>query len=199
MIGFYRTLGGTQSWEYYDLKTDVVILGDVAGYKYLLSLVEQATRLVSNERVSQSLLPNSMQMVITGAVEGKDEPKLRIIERPIVMNGRGNMEVVIMGGKAAYCKLQAILQDLIERPSNDVSHHVHIDDSDGFLLPRSISLNIRQPMEVWNPKKLENWTYLLDGKTANYFPAELDYMVKNPEPYFDFDEDLVRHYLMSTN
>jgi hypothetical protein len=183
---FIRTAGVFCCWDYYESKTDVLIFGDVAGYRSFSQTILKAKTSKSNLHLS--LLdghPQSMRGVILPAKADKSSrPRLKLIERFVHFKGRPNMELIIFGNQRGYDYLSEMITRLAHSKDSDPSEHVHLDDLvDSVLVRRSVSLNIRAPLGHWNRRGLGEYSGLVYGKNLDRLPPGLEYMTKTKERY----------------
>ena len=178
----------------YEQTTEAVVLGDVGGYEAFCGLLESAEDTGSLLAVPAGLLlPNSMRVAILGAFETAQEPAIRIIERPVVVDGEGNMEMVILGNKWGYQRLREVFRSLAEQSDGTVDDHVHLEEGENsFLIPRSVALNIHRPLRIWETYRLGGWECLVNERSENYFPSDILYMLQHLAPYTEINRDEAR-------
>lgn len=183
---FIRSATCLDCWDYYETKTDVWVFGDVEGYDSLRQDILKATG--ATENIHLTLLERhatSMRGVVLPA-KGMDSrrPRLKFIERFIPDKSGPNMELVIFGNQAGYRyladKIAKLMQDYLGRPSE----HLHLDDhSDPHLLPRSVALNLRGPVQKWGRKSLAEHGDLVYSKSVDFLPSALDHRVQQGGEY----------------
>lgn len=178
------------------------MFGDVGGFRYLSDCLNAARSSVGNVHLDEiDLASNSMRVVVVPSNNmGADEAHLRIIERPVFVNGSANMEVVICGNDRGYQHLA----DLVTRVAGDtdegLDNHWHLDDAvDACLIPRSISLNIRSPLIEWSKENLGHWTGVVLERQPDYLPEDIHFMFESPEPYEEVCEKFARECLQLRN
>ncbi len=182
---FVRSKTETHSWEYFDSKTEAIVLGDREGYAYLISCMSKAktgkTHVYLNEIDASSY---SMRVVICPAAKNDFPEMLRIIERPVYLNGSPNMELVICGNIAGYVRIITMFSAVLQSSSDGFDNHIHLDDvSDVCLVPRSVSLNIRSPLDYWSKELAGIWSDKIYCRQADFMPTGIEYLFSNPEHY----------------
>jgi len=193
-----RSTTGMQSWEYYELKTEALMFGDVEGYKYFVDCLDAARSSTRNIHLDEiSAASNSMRVVVVPSSEvAADESRLRIIERPVFVNASANMELVICGNDGGYQHLAALVDQAVSDTNGDPDNHLHLDDAtDACLIRRSVSLNIRSPLIEWSKEKLGHWADAVLERQPDYLPKDIDYLFKAPEPYQEIGDELASEYL----
>lgn len=202
MIGFYRTTGGQHCVDYFESRTEVLVIGDISGFRVFLQTLRTASSEGKAMRMQSShLSPFSMDVSISAPLEGLSSfGVVRVIERPIYEIGseRPNMEMVILGDSKGYALFELELAKIANKVGGDIYDHIHIDDGPfSILMPRSLMLNVRSPLRCFNEKELGDYAHLLRGPSPNYFPREIRYMVQEREPYESVSPEQLRSYLIS--
>ncbi len=154
--------------DYYERRTDVWVFGDVAGYANFIEQLGRAKTLTTNIHVDCSRKPpNSMRVVITPAQRRLRKPRVKIVERAVLCGGSFEMELVIAGNAAGYSWLSRVFRN--------VSDHDHVDDITCYdrVEPRSVALNIREPLKRWSRKGLEYHDSLVHVRQASFLPGGL--------------------------
>jgi hypothetical protein len=195
---FIRSTTGRHSWEYYELKTEVLMFGDIKGYKYFVDCLNAARFSLSNVYLDEiDTTSNSMRVVVLPSIEvAAGEARLRIIERPVFVNESANMELVICGNSSGYKHLAALVNQIASDTDEDLDNHLHLDDdTDACLIRRSVSLNIRSPLIEWSKKKLEHWVDTVLERRSDYLPEDINYLFESPEPYQEIGIELARKYI----
>lgn len=154
--------------DYYERRTDVWVFGDVAGYAYFVEQLNLAKKSTANIHVNCSKKPpNSMRVVITPAQRRLRTPRVKIVERVVLAADSFEMELVIAGNAAGYSWLSRLFMN--------VGDHDHVDDIKCYDLvePRSVGLNVREPLKRWSRKGLEYQESLVYERQASFLPGGL--------------------------
>jgi hypothetical protein len=169
----------TTSWDsslMYDFKTEVVIFGDIAAYQDVASRLRAAAG--GNEAIDPCIdttQSNSMSLVIAAPAKPSGRGAcVRLLERAVQLNGAACMELIVYGNCEGYCWLADQFDRLLLHV-DDIDFHLHIDD--WYLkeiVPRSVSLNIRGPLRVWQLENLDHWRALVTERQDSYLPTHLD-------------------------
>src|SRR5579863_2021590 len=170
----------------FEIVTDVWVFGDVCGYRYARSMVLNAKGTQKPIRLDAiSHDAHSMRVLILPANRRLiRRPRVKLVERLIWDRDRLNMELVVYGNPLGYDRLAAVLQQAIDDPE-DPSNHEHCDDSPGrgrWVLPRSVSLNARRPLTIWNLDSLGPYKSFVADRQATFLP-ESRLIVIAPERY----------------
>ena len=195
---FIRSTTGIHSWEYYELKTEALMFGDVEGYQYFVDCLNAARSSTRNVHLDEiDARSNSMRVVVVPSREvAAGEARLRIIERPVFVNESANMELVICGNSGGYQHLAALVNQAATDTEEDPDNHLHLADAtDACLIRRSVSLNIRSPLIEWSKKKLGHWADAVFDRQPDYLPKDINYLFESPEPYQEIGYELASEYL----
>ena len=169
-----------QSEDVYDFKTDVWVFGDVEGYRLLSRCLRRAckSRRVANVHDFVSGTAVSMLCAITPVDRDVKDARLKIAERLVFIRRRPRMEVIIHGSEAAYQKLADIIDEVCRDYTDIPQEHIHMDDwTDDWVIPRSISLNIRGPLSRWSKKGLQEYADFVYQPSEFTLPEEYDFDV----------------------
>lgn len=188
-IYFIRSYTGYYNCDYYEQKTDVWIFSDIKGYNYLVDKLKKARNSKKNIRLLElDFKSNTMNVVLLKPVYNSiKQPRIKFAERIIYIRNKPEMELIIIGNKPGYDYLIDIFNDFINDSREDLNAHLHLDDQyNKELVKRSISLNIRDALKVWNKNKLDIYQDDIFNKKKKYLPYDLeDY--KMAEPYTDIE------------
>jgi hypothetical protein len=185
-LAFIRSATCFECWDYYEKKTDVWVFGNVDGYDWFRQNLVKATRATKN--IHLTLLeqhPTSMRSVILPAkTDDSPRPRLKFIERFVSSQGSPNMELVIFGNEAGYLYLADKIAKLANENVGSPSEHVHLDDlSDPHVVPRSVSLNLRGPIQKWEAKHFGEYSDLVHSKSQDFLPTALNYRLREDDEY----------------
>ena len=176
--------------------TDVWVFGDVRGYLYARSMILDAKG--SAKAIRLHAIPHdshSMRVLILPANRRVTaRPRVKLAERLIWDSGRLKMELVVYGNPAGYDRLAAVFKRSADDPG-DASNHEHIDDSTmrgRWLVPRSVSLNVRSPLPRWDLESLGPYKTVVANRQKDFLPDSRLISVA-PERYQPISaEDCVR-------
>lgn len=168
---------------FYETRTDVWVYGDIPGFEYFASCINEA--ITGDSVVDMIEIPrrgNSMRAVILPPREKpRVRPRVRFYERCIFPSGRKNMELIVVGNKPGYQRLAKVLQEMINDTNGDPADHFHADDTlTNWVATGSVSLNIRDPLITWNKKNLEHYHEHVYRKDELSFPGDMFWL---DEPY----------------
>ena len=185
-LAFIRSSTCYDCWDYYECKTDVWVFGDVGGYQYLRQEIFKASKATDN--IYLTILDKhstSMRGVILPAKKIKTQkPRLKFIERFVSDESGTNMELVIYGNLAGYQYLAETIETLIKKYAGNPSEHIHLDDqSDPYIIARSVSLNLRGPLHKWRKQNMEEYANLVYNKSNYFIPPNLEYRFQEKEEY----------------
>lgn len=185
-LTFIRSQSCWECWDYYELRTDVFVFGDVEGYTHFRQQLLRAK--TAKENIHLTVLeqhPTSMRGVILPARDdGAVEARLKFIERFVSGKSGPNMELVIFGNKLGLQYLADKLEKVKKKFVGQPSEHIHLDDtSDAHVVPRSVSLNLRGPMRKWEREHFEEYGDLILKKGEDFLPAAIGYRVGDQEEY----------------
>jgi hypothetical protein len=180
-LRFIRLYAALDTCWQFAMKTDVWVFSDLDGLLYLKKSIRKAIKAKHNIHLDEVETDSvSMQCVILPALKKPaTKPRLKIVERKIFKNAAPEMELVILGNKAGYKKLVSELNIAIKQYLDNPTEHLHIDDLDcAWVVPRSVSLNIRGPVSAWDKDLLGDYFSLATEKTGSYLPENCDAMTK---------------------
>lgn len=182
-LHFVRSRTAIQSESRYDSKTDVYMFGDTAGFSRFLDGLRSAER---GEAVRLSPTGNrstGMHALIMSANTARGvSPRIRFFERVIFVRKRARMEFVIYGNGSAYRRLADDIQKLLDRGGSPLLDHLHLDDeSDRWILRRSIAVNIRMPLGAWSRSALGSYATAIYSENRFQLPDDIGYL--SPWPY----------------
>ena len=185
-LTFIRSQSCMDCWDYYEIKTDVLVFGDVEGYEYFRQQLSRAQ--AAKENVHLTWLeqhPTSMRSVILPACDdGAAEARLKFIERFVSGNSGPNMELVIFGNKTGFRYLAYKLEKMEKEFVGQPSEHIHLDDiTDPHVVPRSVSLNLRGPLRKWERDNFDEYSDLILKRGEHFTPAAVRYRVGKREEY----------------
>lgn len=176
------------SWEaenIYEEKTDVWVMGDVAGYTSLRVAIAKAMRdkrpvLLPHQRKS-----NSMRLCILPAASLPIRAaRLKLVERIVFFGRAPEMELIIYGNRAGYKWLSDCLKMACTRLLDDPSEHIHLDDwHDRRIVRRSVAVNIRGALSKWSRAGLQQYDTIVFDRQPTYLPAGIEYLSKESFPY----------------
>lgn len=184
----------------FDTWTDVWVFGDVPGYQYTRSMIltaKDAKKAIKLEAIPHD--SHSMRVVILPASPRPTaRPRVKLLERLIRDRDRLNMELIIHGNRPGYDRLAAVFQYVIDHPG-DPSDHQHVDDAPlpgRWVIPRSISLNLRHPLAIWNVESLGTYKNYVTERQDTFLP-DARLTLAAPERYQPISaDDCVRFSLM---
>lgn len=197
---FIRSISSISMWEYYELNTQAVVYGDVDGYSYFIDSLKMLRKnkkdIFLDEIDSKS---NSMRVALVMARGIPSEPaQLRIIERPVLVHGKPNMELVFCGNSSGYKHLIKFFCKLAPSAKDTFSDHVHLEESmQPWIVKRSVSLNVRTPLSKWSEEKLMHYAKAIREQQATYLPENLKYFFHNTsvEDYEEIRKSLKNEYI----
>lgn len=183
---FIRTINEDFSLIY-EQKTDIQIYADVEGYKYLVDSLRKAQTANKNTRLlNLNFNSNTMRaMIVQAASSPAKRPRLKFLERRIYINGKPEMELIILGNKPGYDFLISIIQDRASYKKEDLTSHVHLDDDyDKEVVKRSVALMICNPLIKWDENKLfPSYRDFLYNPEKKCLPATINENEDGPAPY----------------
>jgi hypothetical protein len=187
-VTFVRSLSTIQSEQIYDFKTEAVVFGDVEGYRVIARLLRRAqtARRVLNLHDAAAGTPVGMLCAIIPADRQLDGVRLKLIERLVFVKRRPKMELVIHGTQIAYERLATVFELMISHSTDIPQDHTHVGDwsdqwtKEGWMVPRSVSVNIRGPLEKWTKTGLQEYEQFVYHSTRFTLPDEYDRIL---EPY----------------
>ncbi|PCJ51356.1 MAG: hypothetical protein COA79_26495 [Planctomycetota bacterium] len=159
--------------------TDIWVFGDIKGYEYLISKLNDA----KNQNVTINIQKNcdlSMQCLILSASDKPEKrARVKLVERKIFKNEEPEMELIIYGNIKGYNKLIEELEHSIKNYVNKPDEHSHIEEGwSDYVVKRSVSLNIRGPLQTWNVEELDCYKEYLIERQPTYLPDDCSYMTK---------------------
>jgi len=120
---------------------------------------------------------NTMQLFVLPAVRlSKSKPKLKLVERPVFVRGKWNMELLVLGNRAGLLELCQLFNKATSFADHGLDEHVQFDHYDDFVVAPSVALNIRAPVRKWQKERLEPYSKLIFGPYQHSFPKDLDYL-----------------------
>lgn len=186
-LTFIRCSTAFHCWDYYEQKTEVWVLGDVAGFRYFARKLAAATTSRGSVHldVYDPHFAGMCVLVLPAARTDMRRPRLKLIERFVRYRGQPKMELVIHGNQKGYELIANLLLKLCESTQGSPADHVHLDDhSCKYLVKRSVSLNIRAPLLNWSRKNLLEYVDLVYPKQPNAsLPADLAHPAQAPKQY----------------
>lgn len=187
-LTFIRSQYCWDCWDYYELRTDILVFGNIEGYRYFRERLLSAK--TTEKNVHLTLLeqhPKSMKGVILPARDdGATEARLKLIERFVSGNAGPNMELVIFGNRPGLQyladKLEKVEKNFVGRPSEYIQL---ADTTDSHVVPRSVSLNLRGPMRKWERDHFGEYGDLILKKGEDFLPTSIGYRVDDQEDYVE--------------
>ena len=181
-----RSIATVEAVDCYESKTGVYVFGDVAGYRYFADCLCRAGR--SKQCVDISEIPKgstSMRAVITPAANRpRVLPRLKLLERIVFRTAHPEMELIIHGNKSAYQWFAALLRKMVRTTKDDLWDHIHLDDCvNGWIVKRSVSLNIRSPLRKWTNNALGPFAETVRTRGEHYLPPCVEHVTKESFPY----------------
>jgi hypothetical protein len=187
-IFLIRTTMAIEQESYYSAKTDVWLLGDVQGYKAFIKLLRLAISTKHNQRNLHlwSLARNECNMLLSilppMPIKNKS-PKIKFWERFVYYKSKPWMELVIAGNLSGLERFASEVESLLRKTTGDPSDHMHFDSEycgQSWIMPRSIALNLRDPLKKWDLKKLQEngYDYFFTKKSPETIPADLHYRLR---------------------
>ncbi len=186
---FIRSVSGWLADEFYDQRTDVWVFGDLAGYRHFQHGLRRAKE---RDKITVLDLPAdsaTMNVVILPAAKGRaSKPRLKVIERFVFIDKNPQMELVLYGNETAYDHLCRVIDLAMTSSLGDPIDHFHVDEGPGgpdcFLIPRSVSLNIRGPLFEWSLDKLEShYREMIVERGEYYLPKDYRHCIPQDYPY----------------
>ena len=164
------------------------MFGDVEGYRVVASLLRRALtgrQVLNVQKLARGALVGKL-CAITPADRRVDGVQLKLIERLVYVRRRPKMELIIHGTQEAYERLAMLFETMIFESTDIPQDHVHVGDwsdqwvKEGWIVPRSVSLNIRGPLSKWTKRGLQEYDHFVYRATSFTLPEEYD---RFPEPY----------------
>jgi hypothetical protein len=183
-------------WDFFEVKTDVWIFGDKPGYRHFQARIADA--ITSNQNIvvkRGSPEDNSMGAIILPAQKtGSHSPKMKAVERLVWWNCRPQMELIIVGNKAGYERLMDGI-DSLYKDAGDLTQHFHLDDvSCAYMVPRSIALNFRAPVDKWEGSEFGEYSEMVAKQSDLFIPKEVGYRLKLIQGYEDICSPYSGHF-----
>ncbi|HVA45465.1 MAG TPA: hypothetical protein VNH11_03690 [Pirellulales bacterium] len=182
---FIRSRSAVDDENYYDSKTDVYVFGDKRGFDYFVACITAARgRQNPLPLVDAAPLRNGMRAVVLAPTRrGGTRPRIKFAERVIFRRRKPAMELIIIGNRQGYARLAAVVSSLASK-GPPLMEHVHLDDMfDSWVVKRSVSLNIRAPLENWSRRHLAEYDHAIYGMNSYVLPPSEDINYLEPSPY----------------
>lgn len=174
-------------WEFEE-KTDVLVFGDVEGYRYFQAKVREATNSKNNVHLDiVKQCGNSMQCVILKALDKPSKrPRIKFLERKIFKNDSPEMELIIVGNRDGLQAFSDDFDTIIEDSSSDLGGHHHYDDNfANWIVKRSVALNVREPLAVWKKENFQGFDSYILERQDTYLARHWELMTKDLWPYHE--------------
>jgi hypothetical protein len=172
--------------DFLDGGSTVIVLGDIAGYKYFIASLKKAETSKANVSLDEIRRgPPRMPVVILPCSPlPRHAPRVRFVQRLIYPSGKPEIELVIFGNRPGYRLVAETFQYAIDHNAENWDAHEHLDeDLCAFVEKRSVKLNIRGPFRRWTKKNTH--ANLASVKSPAFLPAEID-----PSPRARWYEEL---------
>lgn len=178
-IYFIRGLVTHDCDNYYWKNTDIWIFGDIKGYEYLISKLNEAKKNNVSIEIPKNCDKSMQCLILKAAEKPKKRARLKLIERKIFKNEEPEMELIIYGNINGYNelinKIEYSIANYIDRPDE----HLHIEEGwCDFVVKRSVSLNLRGPLKIWEVEQLGDYRRVITERQNEYLPDDCSYMKK---------------------
>jgi len=180
-VNLIRSTEELESQYRYEMKTDVWVFADRAGYGRVIE--QWREDLVPGELVPLAGIPEDSPGMHGTALlvpsRGTGRPALRAIERPVCWRGRWRMQLILAGNRAGFARLAEIAGAAMATGLGPCDHWHCNDEDDRWVVKRSVSLNFRGAVTGWDAVGLQE--YKEDFRTGgrHQFPETLDFLCQD--------------------
>lgn len=179
ILYFIRGLVTHDSDDSFWKNTDIWIFGDIKGYEYLISKLKEAKSNNVNIEIPKNCDMSMQCLILKAAEKPKKQPRLKLIERKIFKNEEPEMELIIYGNINGYNELIESIEYSIANYINRPDEHSHIEEGwCDYIVKRSVSLNIRGPLQNWDVQQLGDYSKFITERTKQYYPDDCSHMEK---------------------